>query len=67
MKSVISEKHEFENRNESISETVLAFVVHQGSNAEKSSFLCQYSLTVESFRLPASWKNSSLKKDEREV
>ena len=35
MKSVVLEKPEFENRGESISQTILAIVVHQDSNAEK--------------------------------
>ena len=36
MKSVVLEKHEFENRKEFISQTILPFVVHQVFNAEKA-------------------------------
>ena len=36
MKSVVLENYEFQNREESLSQTILAFVVNQISNAEKN-------------------------------
>ena len=39
MKSVFLEKHEFEKREESISQSILAIVVHQSSNKEKDLIL----------------------------
>ena len=35
MKSVVWEKHEFQNQGESTSQTLLAFAVHQNCNAQK--------------------------------
>ena len=35
MISVVSEKHEFQNQDNSISQTNLEFVVHQNSDAKK--------------------------------
>ena len=39
MKSVVLIKHEFENQDEFISRSVLAFVIHQDNNAEKMKIL----------------------------
>ena len=49
MESVVLEKHEFENRDESMSQIILAFVVQWDSNAEKKvdSFLGQYSSKIK--------------------
>ena len=51
MKSVVLEKHEFQNRNEPISQTLLAIVFHQDSNEEKelTAFFGQYSLKSKIF------------------
>ena len=52
MESVVLEKYEFQNQNESPLETILAFVFHQDSNAKKTElliFLGQYSLNTKVF------------------
>ena len=52
-KAVHLQKHEFQCREESISQTVMAFIVHQGSNAENELivFVANTSRKAKSSRL----------------
>ena len=69
MKSVVFEKHEFQSREESISQTIMGFVVYQFFNAEKSEsfFWGQYSLKSKVFSTATFWeelKHVIMKTDE---